>query len=408
MAGSDKKIYYSSLIYIISGVFNSFSSLLLGLYLAKISTSYEFGQISLLQSALVILVQLILLNSLGYVPVCYGKGNDYELNRYKSLIYSISPKIGFVLFVIFSAASVQTAIDAKSLCLFFLYTLLYSLNEVDNSEKISRSMSVQYGAAILISRLASVLGVLVCDYLSYFSIEIYLLILIFSEIGSLIYRGYFVNLLKSIFIINVDFDMLRSILVYGIKYLPLVIFGWLYQYSDRVFVNYYLTMDELGRYSFAVLLSSSVSILSNSMVNSIIPLVYKSESNDLSGSIKKAAIYNFFASIAGLFFVAYFSTDIALLLGKNIYSNLTLEVFLLGLGFSFQGLYKIYVSILDSRMMYIKKLIIFIFSSACGVAVNILLVPDYHLVGASISFLISGALLFLSTILVIKLAASKS
>ena len=408
MTGSDKKIYYSSLIYIISGVFNSFSSLLLGLYLAKISTSYEFGQISLLQSALVILVQLILLNSLGYVPVCYGKGNDYELNRYKSLIYSISPKIGFVLFVIFSAASVQTAIDAKSLCLFFLYTLLYSLNEVDNSEKISRSMSVQYGAAILISRLTSVLGVLVCDYLSYFSIEIYLLILIFSEIGSLIYRGYFENLLKSIFIINVDFDMLRSILVYGIKYLPLVIFGWLYQYSDRVFVNYYLTMDELGRYSFAVLLSSSVSILSNSMVNSIIPLVYKSESNDLSGSIKKAAIYNFFASIAGLFFVAYFSTDIALLLGKNIYSNLTLEVFLLGLGFSFQGLYKIYVSILDSRMMYIKKLIIFIFSSACGVAVNILLVPDYHLVGASISFLISGALLFLSTILVIKLAASKS
>lgn len=408
MAGSDKKIYYSSLTYIISGVFNSFSSLLLGLYLAKISTSYEFGQISLLQSALVILVQLVLLNSLGFVPVCYGKGKDYELNRYKSLIYSVSPKIGFVLIVIFSAASVQTAIDDKSLCLFVLYTLLYSLNEVDNSEKISRSMSVQYGAAILISRLTSVLGVLVCDYLSYFSIEIYLLILIFSEIGSLIYRGYFENLLKSIFILNVDFDMLRRILVYGIKYLPLVIFGWLYQYADRVFVNYYLTIDELGRYSFAVLLSSSVSILSNSMVNSVIPLVYKSDSNDLSSSIKKAAIYNFFASIVSLFFVAYFSTDIALLLGKDIYSNLTVEVFLLGLGFSFQGLYKIYVSILDSRLMYIKKLFIFIISSVCGVVVNILMVPEYHLVGASISFLISGFMLFILTFLVIKLAALKS
>ncbi len=408
MAGSDKKIYYSTLIYIISGVFNSFSSLLLGLYLAKISTSYEFGQISLLQSALVILVQFILLNSLGYVPVCYGKGKGNDLNRYKSVIYSVAPKIGLVLIIIVYAAAVQTVINATSLCLFVMYSLVYSLNEVDNSEKISRSMSVQYGAAILISRLTSVLGVLVCDYMSYFSIEIYLLVMIFSEIGSLIYRGYIKNLFKSIFIINVDFEMFRNVLVYGIKYLPLVIFGWLYQYVDRVFVNYYLTMDELGRYSFAILLSSSVSILSNSMVNAVIPLVYKSESNDLSGKIKNAAIYNFLASVAGLFFVAYFSTDIALLLGRSIYSDLTVEVFLLGLGFSFQGLYKIYVSILDSRMMYIKKLMIFIFSSACGVFFNILLVPEYNLVGASISFVISGALLFLSTIFVIKLAASKS
>ncbi len=405
MLSSNSKIYCSTVIYIITGMFNSLSSLLLGLYLAKISTGYEFGQISLLQSVLVIFSQFFLMNSLGYVPVCYGVDNGIELNRYKSLIYSISPKIAFVIIFMLLAVLTYVNFEAKIFALFVVYALIYSLNEVDNAEKISRGMSFQYGVANLISKFSSVLGILVCDNIGFFSVEIYLSIIIFSELNSLVYRGYIEGLLRHLFNIKFDFKMLRAVLGYGVRYLPLLIFGWLYQYVDRVFVNYYLTMDELGRYSFAILLGSSISILSNSMVNSVIPLVYKSESKNFNVNIRNAVIYNFLASIVGLCFIAYFATDIALFLGKSIYINLNIEVFLLGLGFAFQGLYKIFVSILDSRMMYIRKLLIFIFSSVCGVVINVLLVPDYHLLGASIGFAVSGALLFLSTVFVIKLAA---
>lgn len=234
--------------------------------------------------------------------------------------------------------------------------------------------------------------------------------LIYKEEGALgLIKGRFYGLLlllpvnlyiifkNSIF--KIDLEICRKILSFSLPMIPTLLSSWLLNMSNRIFIEHYFTLKEVGLYSFAFKISGIATIVLGGLFTAYNPYFYKlANSNDQEGAkkeiIRSARLIGFFVLIicSGITFVG---KEIIILFFDNSYSEalgvfpiIMLSVFIIQIG----ALYNL--------MIYQQKKTVFIMNisiagSILSIALNFILVKQYGMYGAAWASVLVVLIMFL-------------
>jgi len=189
---------------------------------------------------------------------------------------------------------------------------------------------------------------------------------------------------------------------FGLPLIPHTISGVLIMYSDKLIITKYLGVGENGIYSVAFTLGMAISLLQNSFNQAWVPWMYKKLAlNSITEKKKLVKItYVYMLGMLVLAFLLWLVTPIIyMFLGKD-FSNGMGIVAIIGLGFAFNGMYKMMVNyIFYSEKTQIISLIT-IFIAIINISLSIYLIKDYGIYGTAYASAISFFLQFVITWLV--------
>lgn len=358
--------------YSLFSVINSALLFINGVLLAKYTSIEMFGLIAFYQVLIIGLSQLISWNTLGLVPVTLSGSIQLDFKRYQKNVHYLMVVTSIFIFLILIALNLLNYYNTTLPLLLLLLVLFVSSNDINNSMLVGLGYSFNYGLALFITRIFQATFIFITGVNNLLNIESWLIIIIISELLSLLYRRNFslFNLFENT---KELFDALkgstlRFIITYGLKYLPILLFGYLYQYADRYVMKTLMSPSELGLFSYALLLSSSVSIFATSVLNVFVPYIYKNELISSRKILRSSFKINI---IAGIIIIIIFESLLPLisdLVGKPEIKNLSGIFLLTSVGAMFQGSYKIIGALLDANILYWQKFCSFFLASAVNIA----------------------------------------
>lgn len=204
--------------------------------------------------------------------------------------------------------------------------------------------------------------------------------------------------IKELFIKEVDFSILKSILAYGVPFLPASIAYWIFSSADRIMLESMSSIESVGIYTVAVSLGAVMSLVASAIGQAWSPHAVKAYEEDKE---KAKILYVRFLKV--LIAVALFLVFCASMLGQEIislifppeYMTVFYPMMLLLIGIGFQ----ITVQVTATGISLAKKTFYFIyitlFVAVVNIALNYILIPIYSEIGASFATMISYLLLTL-------------
>jgi len=191
--------------------------------------------------------------------------------------------------------------------------------------------------------------------------------------------------------ISFEKKLLKESLRYSIPIIPYIVLMNLYGNIDRILIERYFTLNELGIYNFAFLLSGAVSVFVSSCQNAIGPVIYKVLADQEEGYERR---------VSDLFKMFHFVNTAIITVGLAVtvqfvqlfiapaYHSILNYIGILFLSFIFRVYYLVYV---DSLFFYKKTRwisLITLISFLIGVSSNLILIPKLGIMGVCISVLI--------------------
>lgn len=195
----------------------------------------------------------------------------------------------------------------------------------------------------------------------------------------------------------------KNIFIESIKYSFPMVFGllsaWILNLSDRIFIERYFSVSDVGIYSLAYKLAEILLILTVAINQAFSPLFFKIANNDenIEKSKQKLFFYNKIISIIIIFvamIISLFSREFIMLLDEEYQSAFYLvPIIMVGIVFS-------QIGSLANRSFYQEKktvqpMLIGLGTAILNVLLNFLLVPRYGNYGAAYSTTISFLFLFI-------------
>ena len=194
-------------------------------------------------------------------------------------------------------------------------------------------------------------------------------------------------------------DDLIDAFKFGLPLIPHIIGAILITMIDRFFITYYVGIAETGIYTVGYQIGTIISVLATSFNQAYVPWLY--EKLKLNSPKVKQQIVKFT--------YAYFVVIILLAIGLTVTSNLFLQYFVgeqfsnssiyvgwIALGYAFQGMYFMVVNYL----FYIKRTnfigLITIVLAISNIILNIIFVPIYGALGAAYATTIAYFLQFIA------------
>ena len=191
------------------------------------------------------------------------------------------------------------------------------------------------------------------------------------------------------------FSSLKTLLKFSLPLVPSSLGVYILSYIDRIFIQIFLTLSDLGIYGIGYRVAS-ISYLFFGIINaSFVPIVYASYKNeDVKYEISKIYRYSFFISLSSITILSIFTNNILFFLTTpSYYSAYKVIPFLLLSGlFSFFGNLFLGLSIVKKTKIiaYIS-----IISALLNIGLNFLLIPYFGIIGASVSTMVSTCVIFL-------------
>lgn len=386
-------------------ILNSGLVLINGFLLAKYTSIELFGLLSFYQVLIIGLSQLLNFNTLGLVPITLSGKIQVHFDDYRKIIHSLMLLAFTIIIIISFIFSYFVYYDFIFILLFMFLLFLISSNDIDNSRLIGLGLSFNYGVALFITRIIQFLFILYLGVMDLLTIKSWLTLIIFSEFISLLYRRNFTlfkvfDNLKIFFIISAKSNF-YYIIFYGLKYIPILIFGYLYQYADRYLMKFLMSPSDLGLFSYALLLSSSVSVFASSLLNVFVPDIYKNNINSSKKILKSSFLINVVAGLSIIFILVICLPLISYVLDKPEIESLSLIFLITSLGVVFQGMYKIVGALLDANILYWQKLCSFFVASAVNIFALFLFFyfSSANILTFSIAYLLGNLSLFIVSLL---------
>lgn len=199
--------------------------------------------------------------------------------------------------------------------------------------------------------------------------------------------------------IKFNFQIFKDSFIFSLPMIPGFFAAWLLNQSDRVFIERFSDISDVGLYTLAYKFSGISLILSGAFVAAYSPIFFKlANSKKQEDSIIALTASNniYFISIILLFFLLilfseeliYFMTD------KKYYESHTL-IPILALGFlvsQMQGLHNLMIY----QEKKVKEMVtIGVIGGVCNIPLNFIFIPEYGSMGAAYATLISFLFMYL-------------
>ena len=206
--------------------------------------------------------------------------------------------------------------------------------------------------------------------------------------------------LKKSFQFRFDTSKLYILLKHTIPLVPASISVWVISYIDRVMIQHFYGNNEVGIYGIGFRISSAIMILIVGFQTALTPLIFKHHAD--SNTPKKVAFlfksFLLLVFVSCLVFVVFLSNILELLTSPEFFDSRYVIIFMLP-SVIFSQLYIFFPGIGLTGKTYLILLINF-GGGILNILLNLLFIPYYSYIGASIATMISQLVVFLSFLLV--------
>ncbi len=231
---------------------------------------------------------------------------------------------------------------------------------------------------------------------------------VFGQFAAIFLFGFiamFILLKKKYLKISYNKEYTKFALLFGIPLIPHNLSGVIMSFSDRLFITNLVDISATGLYSVGYQVGMVVGLLQSSFNQAWVPWLFeqlkKNDKNLKYNIVKLTYVFSIilftFAILWGL--LAPFLFDF--LLGKDYYAAKKF-VFWIAVGYSFKGMYMMFVNYLFFIKKTMKIAQITLISAGTNIILNFILIKNYGTIGAAIATAIS---LFISFVLAWILAA---
>ncbi len=197
--------------------------------------------------------------------------------------------------------------------------------------------------------------------------------------------------------LKIDYKLVKKILVFSYPILLANVFSYLLTLSDRFFLNHFITIADVGIYSFASKISAILKILVITPFSiAVIPYALSIANNDDFKTVF-AKIIKYYVIILfsiGLIYL-YFSKELVEIIASSSYLESWRYIAPLSLGHIFYGIYYAISVQLDIAEKTYYSTIVVAISGIASLVLNYLLIPVMGINGSVLSNVIANMLLFI-------------
>lgn len=313
-----KKSLVNGVLFSIFSFFNQGIGFLLLIILAKFIVPDKYGQLSLFNTLATFLGYFIALSTQGYISVAYfQKDRKNFKNDFSSILFiTFSMSILFLgLFVAFKNRLIEwlnlpfsfIALAIPIALLTIIFRMLLDYYRVKEEVKVYGVFSCGYA---LVNFVVSLLLVITFSYgwqgrvYSHFWC-----ILLFGIIGIVIFFK------EKLIVWDVNWSTIKPILLWGIPLIPHLCSNWLRQGADRIIVNNYHSLNDVGIFSFALNLLSMVVIIGSAFNSSNSVTIYQILSSSQENKEKRFLLRKQTRDL----FLVYLCATLLIVIGATIF-----------------------------------------------------------------------------------------
>lgn len=214
-------------------------------------------------------------------------------------------------------------------------------------------------------------------------------------IGSLVSLIYGAWLLRSSYHLKINKEKLVEMLLFSIPLVPTGFAVFFSSYMDRLMINYYLSLNDVGLYGIGFRVGSIVILLISGVNRSLAPLIYNHyEEIDTPNQISN--IFRYFIALAILFYVtlSLFSIEILTLLTTAIYYESSKIIIYIVPAILLSQMY-IFAPGLGIEKKTKKIMFINIGGALCTILLNWIFIPNFGYKGAAFATFLTYLIVFI-------------
>lgn len=338
--------------------FNKGTSFVLLILIASYLLPADYGKLSLFNTIVTFLSFFVALSTDGYISISYFK-NDHDGFRKDfmsivEIILFMALLLGLVCIIcnrfIIEKLDFSLSLQVIALLISFMTIFVHMLlNYMRVKEQIMNYGLISCGHALLV-----------------FLLTLYFIIgnndgwkgKIFAEvICSVLFCiiAIFVFAKNNLFALSLDKERLKIILLWGLPLIPHLASVWLKQGGDRFIINHFMSLEEVGLFSFALNMNSVIIMIGSAFNATNSVSIFKILSSELSGKEKLVQLHSQTKTIILLYFVAFF----AIIVGVSILVPFFMQRYEGSLPFfyilSFQGLGQCFYFLFCNYLFYYHK-----------------------------------------------------
>ncbi len=387
--------------YTIVNIINKSIPFLLLSVLTNYLSPADFGILTNIESLLVIAVTIIGINLPAAISRQYVK-EGVDLKSYvKSAIRVVGISFLIVSIVFTGFADLiydLTAVPKEILYVISVYAIMDTIMEAVLAIWRMEEKPFKYGilriSRTVIEFSASLILVMAYKYGWFGRFSGIYIAGILGGIFSTVYlfkKGYFKSVYKT--------EYKTHFLKYGLPLVPHSISGVLIFYSDKIVITKMIGIDNNGLYSVAFTIGMAISLLQNSFNQAWVPWLFKKLAlNSEKENVKLVKItYGYMVIMLVFVLLLWLITPVIyMFLGEDFKEGMGL-VAIIGLGFAFNGMYKMMVN----YMFYAEKTKIISTITICiaiiNIGLNILFIKWFGLTGSAYASALSFFIQFILT-----------
>jgi len=195
---------------------------------------------------------------------------------------------------------------------------------------------------------------------------------------------------------------MKVYLKYGLPLVPTSAMLWIVNSSDRYMIGYFMQAKDVGIYAAAYTLTYTISLFLGPLQTVLLPTISKSyDDGDVAKTktyLKFSLKYLMMLSIPATFGLSILASPLLRLLTTSEFVSGSEVIPLLAFGLLTFEFYQIciYIFYLVKKTYWVLRLLIA--SAALNIALNLLLIPQWGIVGAAVATLIAYAVLGVLTV----------
>jgi O-antigen/teichoic acid export membrane protein len=228
-------------------------------------------------------------------------------------------------------------------------------------------------------------------------------VLLANAITSIIFFIYVFIIFRKEIILGFNRNILKRTLTYSIPLIPRSLANWSYAMISTIFLNNMISTASAGLYSIGFQFGNIVSIIVDSVHNAFRPWFYENMEKGEKGKETIISYANaftlFYASIALV--ISLFGKDILSIMVTEKFRSAWVVIPFVSYTFVFSGIYYFFMYPVEYSLKGAKYLNIPTFSSAIiSIALNLILIPHFGLIGSAVATLIARIISTFITLLI--------